>query len=51
MYCGGVGHNMDNCKKRPADQQQASGKAATTAPSTSSAPAATPQVAPANPEK
>jgi hypothetical protein len=45
MYCGGGGHTAENCKKRPADQQQASGKAATTAPS------ATPQVAPANPEK
>jgi hypothetical protein len=46
MYCGGGGHTAENCKKRPAEQQQqSSGKAAATTPS------ATPQAAPANPEK
>ena len=51
MYCGGSGHTAENCNKKPADQQQASGKAATTAPSATSGSSSTPQVAPANPEK
>jgi len=51
MYCGGTNHTAENCKKKPADQQQASGKAATTAPSATSGSSSTPQVAPTNPEK